>query len=175
MALPTQKLVHTFGALADLGQEVTDSSDVSEMVLTSLHLVLGALAIRRGAILEHLAGEELLKLVAARGLDEGFPETLLIDEPANAALIGAGLSALSPEALAGANPQLSELFEQCKSAAGSFEIQLFVPMVVRAELVGVMLLGAKATDEAFTTEECDIIFSMVRHIGVGIHTHRLLE
>ena len=33
----TQKLVHTFGALADLGQEITDSSDFSRMVLTSLH------------------------------------------------------------------------------------------------------------------------------------------
>ena len=45
MELPTQKLVHTFGALADLGQEITDSRDVSEMLLTSLHLLLGALAI----------------------------------------------------------------------------------------------------------------------------------
>jgi HD-GYP domain-containing protein (c-di-GMP phosphodiesterase class II) len=48
-------------------------------------------------------------------------------------------------------------------------------MVVSGELVGAVLLGGKATDETFTTEECDIIFSMVRHIGVGIHTHRLLE
>ena len=175
MALPTQRLVHTFGALADLGQEVTDSNDVSEMVLTSLHLVLGALAIRGGAILEHIALEESLKLVAARGLDEDFPETLPIDESARTALIGAGLSALSPETLADENPDLSLLLAQCKSAAGAFDIQLFVPMVVRGELVGVMLLGAKATDEAFTNEECDIIFSMVRHIGVGIHTHRLLE
>jgi hypothetical protein len=174
MALPTQKLVHTFGALADLGQEVTDSNDVSEMVLTSLHLVLGALAIRRGAILEHVAAEEALKLVAARGLPEDFPQTFSIDAPAKTALIGAGLSALSPETLAAANPQLGVLLGQCQSAAGQFDIQLFVPMVVRGELVGVMLLGGKATDESFTNEECDIIFSMVRHIGVGIHTHRLL-
>jgi response regulator RpfG family c-di-GMP phosphodiesterase len=174
MALPTQKLVHTFGALADLGQEVTDSNDVSEMVLTSLHLVLGALAIRRGAILEHLAVEKSLKVVAARGLPEAFPESLPIDRAAQAALVGAGLSALSPEALAAGNPELTALLAQYKSAADTFDIQLFVPMVVRGELVGVVLLGAKATDESFTNEECDIIFSMVRHIGVGIHTHRLL-
>src|SRR5436190_9182816 len=130
MALPTQKLVHTFGALADLGQEVTDSNDVSEMVLTSLHLVLGALAIRRGAILEHVAAEESLKLVAARGLEQDFPETLPIDKSAKAALIGAGLSALSPEKLAAANPELSSLLAQCKSAAGPFDVKLFVPMVV---------------------------------------------
>jgi response regulator RpfG family c-di-GMP phosphodiesterase len=175
MELPTQKLVHTFGALADLGQEITDSSDVSEMVLTSLHLVLGALAIRRGAILEHLAPEGILKLVAARGVEGGFPEDLPIDEAAREALLGAGLSALSPEQLAGNQPALCDLLDQCETSSGAFGIQLFVPMVVRGELVGVVLLGSKATDEPFTTEECDIIFSMVRHIGVGIHTHRLLE
>ena len=80
MELPTQKLVHTFGALADLGQEITDSNDVTEMVMTSLHLMLGAMAIRRGAILEHLADEGVLKLVAARGVAESFPEQLRIDE-----------------------------------------------------------------------------------------------
>lgn len=175
MELPTQKLVHTFGALADLGQEITDSSDVSKMVLTSLHLVLGALAIRRGAILEHVAQEGVLKLVAARGVEGGFPEDLPIDKAASEALLGAGLSALSPERLASEKPSLRELLVQCEASSGAFGIQLFVPMVVRGELVGVVLLGGKATDEAFTTEECDIIFSMVRHIGVGIHTHRLLE
>ncbi len=48
-------------------------------------------------------------------------------------------------------------------------------MVVRSELVGVVLLGDKATTEAFTQDDLEIISSMVRHIGVGIHTHRLLE
>ena len=175
MELPTQKLVHTFGALADLGQEITDSNDVSEMVQTSLQLLLGALAIRRGAILEHVADEEVLKLVAVRGVAEGLPEQLHIDEAAKLALVGAGLSALSPGRLAAEKPSLCKLLENCRLASGAFAIQLFVPMVVRGELVGVVLLGGKATDESFTTEECDIIFSMVRHIGVGIHTHRLLE
>ena len=48
----TQKLIHSFGALADLGQEVADTGDFMEMVRTSLHLLLGTLAIRRGAIIE---------------------------------------------------------------------------------------------------------------------------
>jgi response regulator RpfG family c-di-GMP phosphodiesterase len=175
MELPTQQLVHTFGALADLGQEITDSNDVGEMVQTSLQLLLGALGIRRGAILEHRRAEEALKLVAARGLDGEFPETMPIDEGARNALLTAGLSALSPQILAGEKPELLNLLSECQAASGTFEIQLFVPMVVRGELVGVVMLGAKATDEAFTLEECDIVFSMVRHIGVGIHTHRLLE
>ena len=45
----TQKLIHTFGALADLGQEIAGTGDFNEMVRTSMHLLLGTLALRRGA------------------------------------------------------------------------------------------------------------------------------
>ena len=48
----TQKLIHTFGALADLGQEIAGTGDFTEMVRTSLHLLLGTLALRRGAVAE---------------------------------------------------------------------------------------------------------------------------
>ena len=44
----THKLIHTFGALADLGQEIAGTGDFSEMVRTSMHLLLGTLALRRG-------------------------------------------------------------------------------------------------------------------------------
>ena len=46
----TQKLIHTFGALADLGQEIAGTGDFTEMVRTSMHLLLGTLALRRGAV-----------------------------------------------------------------------------------------------------------------------------
>ena len=52
MVPSTQKLIHTFGALADLGQEVANTGDFSEMVRTSMHLLLGTLALRRGAVVE---------------------------------------------------------------------------------------------------------------------------
>jgi HD-GYP domain-containing protein (c-di-GMP phosphodiesterase class II) len=37
-----------------------------------------------------------------------------------------------------------------------------------------VLLGGKASGDPFTTDDLEVIKSMVRHIGVGIHTHRLL-
>src|SRR6185295_20141990 len=122
MALPTQRLVHTFGALADLGQEITESSDVSEMVQTSLQLVLGALGIRRGVILEHIAIEESLTLVATRGVEEAFPEALSLNDIERAALLGVGLSALPPFELATRKPELAKLIEQCQTASGAFDV-----------------------------------------------------
>lgn len=175
MELPTQKLIHTFGALADLGQEITDSQDVSEMVQTSLQLLLGALAIRKGAIFDNAAEEGLLRLVASRGIEAQFPTTLALSSEVESALKSIAASAMSPAELGKQKPELCEMLERFNPAAGAFVAQLAVPMMVRGELVGLVVLGGKATDEPFTAEECEIIFSMVRHIGVGIHTHRLLQ
>jgi len=54
-------------------------------------------------------------------------------------------------------------------------IELVVPMVVRGEITGLVLLGGKASGEEFSNDDFETIRAMVRHIGVGIHTHRLLE
>src|SRR6185503_10774318 len=71
-----QKLIHSFGALADLGQEVADTGDFMEMVRTSLHLLLGTLAIRRGAIIEcpvHLLPEDKsTNLLAVWGVGDDY-------------------------------------------------------------------------------------------------------
>lgn len=174
MELPTRKLVHTFGALADLGQEITDSSNFDEMVLTSLHLLLGALGIRRGAVAEYEAPAGLLRFVAVRGLAETFPATLGLSERARSGLLQMGLS-IELDQLDQEDPELQELLAPCKSPSGTLGVQLCVPMVVRAELVGVVVLGEKATDEPFSEEDREVISAMIRHIGVGIRTHRLLE
>jgi HD-GYP domain-containing protein (c-di-GMP phosphodiesterase class II) len=54
-------------------------------------------------------------------------------------------------------------------------IELVVPMIVRGEVTGLILLGGKASGEEFSNDDFETIRAMVRHIGVGIHTHSLLE
>src|SRR5205085_11988175 len=54
-------------------------------------------------------------------------------------------------------------------------IAVVLPMIVRDEVTGVVLLGGKASGEDFSADDFETIRAMVRHIGVGIHTHRLLE
>ncbi|HEY9283952.1 MAG TPA: HD domain-containing phosphohydrolase, partial [Pyrinomonadaceae bacterium] len=54
-------------------------------------------------------------------------------------------------------------------------VELAAPLVVHDGFVGLILLGGKATDEPFTTEEREVVHTMARHIGVGIYNHRLLR
>src|SRR5215216_6416811 len=89
MELSTQKLIHTFGALADLGQEIAGRGDFTEMVRTSMHLLLGTLALRRGAVSECIdAGE--IRCEAIWGVSETlFAEFSIVDAEKQEFLTGA--------------------------------------------------------------------------------------
>ena len=166
----THKLIHSFGALADLGQEIADSGDFMEMVRTSLHLLLGTLAIRRGAILECPIHLETTNCLATWGLSPGYGVQFVIDSQTKEAI-------LDSTAVAGEGTPVESADGPLHHALGDLytqEIELIVPMIVRGKLTGLVALGGKASGEPFTADDLEVIRAMVRHIGVGIHTHRLL-
>jgi hypothetical protein len=163
----TQKLIHTFGALADLGQEVASAGDFTEMVRTSLHLLLGTLALRRGVVAER-DKEGKLQSVAVWGLDEELPQQFSLNSADEAELLQLQNALLVSESS-------SSFLARHREALISAGIEVTVPMIVRDELTGFVFLGGKASRESFSAEDFETIRAMVRHIGVGIHTHRLIE
>src|ERR1700694_367819 len=92
METNTQRLLHTFAALADLGQEIADTGDFEEMLRTSFHLLLGSLAIRRGAVGEYDREKGELRLIAARGLGESQVFAFSKEHARQLASLGSSLS-----------------------------------------------------------------------------------
>lgn len=170
MELSTQKLIHTFGALADLGQEIAGRGDFSEMVRTSMHLLLGTLALRRGAVAE-CVDDGALRCAAIWGLSDSlFTNFSITDEERKEFLNGDATEFLL------SNEVTPNVFlNRYRDGLKKEEIELVLPMIVRDEVTGLVLLGRKASGEEFSADDFDTIRAMVRHIGVGIHTHRLLE
>ncbi len=164
-----QQLIHTFGALADLGQEIANTSDFNEMVQTSMHLLLGTLALRRGAVAE-CASAESLSCVAIWGLERSALTDFRIDEGEKGPILHADMSALLVETAAA-----DGFIHRHREAFKRNGIELVIPMVVRNQLTGFVFLGGKASGGEFTQEDFETIRAMARHIGVGIHTHRLLD
>lgn len=167
----TKKLIHTFEALADLGQEIASTGDFSEMVRTSLHLLLGTLALRRGAVVEYAKDSEA-HCLSQWGLGETCNLNFKIDATARDAFLNVGsLSLSAPDTPVAFDSFLASERAELQQHA----VELLVPMVVRGDLTGVVLLGGKASGDPFRPQDLEIIRAMVRHIGVGIHAHRLLE
>jgi len=164
----TQKLIHTFGALADLGQEIAGTGEFAEMVRTSLHMLLGTLALRRGSVAECI-DQDSLRCVAVWGLGDDMLREWTISESERLELLDAqasdGLVKYSEKGFVTRN----------FTGLSNSGIELVLPMIVRGEVTGLVLLGGKASGEEFSNADFETIKAMVRHIGVGIHTHRLLE
>lgn len=171
MESTTQKLIHAFGALADLGQEIANTGEFTEMVRTSLHLLLGTLALRRGAVVECLPDRDSSDCLAVWGLGEDYQTSLTVTASDRKVLVSTGvciLSTLESDSVSG------HFLKRYSAELQSQGIDLVVPMVVRGELAGLVLLGGKASGEPFTENDLDVIRAMTRHIGVGVHAHRLL-
>ena len=167
----TQRLLHTFAALADLGQEIADNADFEEMLRASFHLLLGSLAIRRGAVAEYDRERGQLRIAAMRGITESGQTELPLahDHARRLASLGSALS------FDDATKEAERFLGDQKEFFGSVEIELLVPLVIRERLIGVVLLGEKANGEKFNEGDLEIVCSLARHIAVGVHSHRLLE
>ncbi|MFN2576893.1 MAG: HD-GYP domain-containing protein [Pyrinomonadaceae bacterium] len=171
METNTQRLLHTFSALADLGQEIAAAGDFDEMLRTSFHLLLGSLAIRRGAVAEYDRQECRLRLVTTRGFPEMLQGDLSFsnDHARELASLGSSISLID------ASREAARFLEDHKEVFARVEIDIVLPLVVRDRLIGLVLLGEKASGDKFTEEDLEVLTALSRHVGVGIHTHRLLD
>ena len=165
-----QRLLHTFAALADLGQEIANTSDFEEMLRSSFHLLLGSVAIRRGAIAQHDRQRDVLRIISARGLEQAPDTEIAIarERSRHLANVGAALT------LADATSEASRFMEENQQLFTASEIQLLLPLVVHDRLIGVVLLGEKASGEKFTEVDLDTLTALARHIAVGVNSHHLL-
>jgi response regulator RpfG family c-di-GMP phosphodiesterase len=140
------------------------------MVRTSLHLLLGTLALRRGVVLE-CQTSGAVRCLAIWGVDEEITSEILVEVADKRSFLDEIAVALPVKDATREIGFLSRYADRLAIAG----IETVVPMVVHSDLSGLVLLGGKASGEEFSSSDLETIRAMVRHIGVGIHTHRLLE
>ena len=173
-----RKVLHAFGALADLGEEMADTRDFEEMARSALHVVSGTLGVRRGGVAEFRRKASRLDFVATRGmgntllsglpLSEGDAETLRSEN--------AGGLFFWPSATAASSQTGSvRLGNELRTMLAHLGVELVTPLVVRGELVGALLLGGKASDKPFDEDDREVVRALARHVGIGLHNHRLLR
>jgi hypothetical protein len=163
------KLIHAFGALAELGQEVTNKNSFQETIRTSLHLVSGAMGIMRGAVARYSRFAHELNMLAIRGLGDDFPLSLMLCDEDERQFLTNGLNPIDVS-----QAKVLPFFQVYDASFERRSLELFVPLVVRDEIVGAIFLGEKATGEPYTSYEKEIICAMGQHIGVAISQRNLM-
>ena len=178
----TQKLIHSFGALADLGEEVASTGDFNDMVRTSLHLLLGTLAIRRGVVIEYLPEKGNTNCLAIWGVDENYHPQFSFNESDRDTFLNSEPTLRIDQVQGPASGirtstrvlQSQDFVSRYATELLGQQFELIIPMIVHDSLAGLVLLGGKASGESFTSDDLEVIRAMVRHIGVGIYQHRLI-
>lgn len=169
MAEHSHKLIHAFGALAELGQEITNKNNFQETIRTSLHLISGALGIMRGSVARYSRFGHELNMLAVRGLGDDFPLSLSLCSEDERQFLTNGLNPIEIS-----QAKVLPFFQIYDASFERRNLELFVPLVVRDEIVGALFLGEKATGEAYTNYEKEIICAMGQHIGVAISQRNLM-
>lgn len=163
------KLVHTFGALAELGHEVATRSNFQETIRTSLHLILGSLGIMRGGVARYSRFEHELNMLAVRGLGDAFPLSLDLCYEDERQFLTNGLAPIDIEQAA-----VLPFFQVYDRTFNTSGLILFLPLVIRDETVGAIFLGEKATGEPYSSYDNEVICAMGRHIGSAIAQRNLM-
>jgi len=169
MAEQDHKLIHAFGALAELGQEITNRNNFQETIRTSLHLISGALGIMRGAVARYSRFGHELNMLAVRSLGDDFPLSLSLTTEDERQFLTNGLNPIEIS-----QAKVLPFFQVYDSSFERRQLELFLPLVVRDEIVGAIFLGEKATGEPYTNYDKDIVCAMGQHIGVAIAQRNLM-
>ena len=163
------KLIHAFGALAELGQEITNKNSFQETIRTSLHLLSGALGIMRGAVARYSRFAHELNIIAVRGLGDDFPLCMTLCSEDERQFMANGLSPIEIS-----QAKVLPFFQVYDASFGAKALELFVPLIVREEMVGAIFIGEKATGEPYSGYEKEIVCAMGHHIGVAISQRDLM-
>jgi putative nucleotidyltransferase with HDIG domain len=170
MNLTLRKMLHNVGALTDLAAEISSTHNFEEVARTSLHTLLGALAIPRGALARYTTRPRQLKIMAAKGLAGAVGQRIAIDRDEAERLTTRALPIFTQSE----NDGLAMFVERNRDTLTRMRASISIPMIARGELMGLIFLSEKFTRQAYTDEDLEIIGAISGSIAVAFYNHRLM-
>jgi putative nucleotidyltransferase with HDIG domain len=168
--LSHRRMLHNFTALTDLAAEISSTHNFKEVTRASLHTLLGALAIPRGAIARYTAKPRQLKIVAAKGLAGAVGQRIALDRDEVDLLT----KRVTPLATDTESNGLADFAERNRELLKRLRVQISVPMIARGEFIGLIFLSQKFTREEYSEEDIEFIGAISRSIAIAFYNHRLL-
>ncbi len=123
----------------------------------------------RGGVARYSRFGHELNMLVVRGLDDDFPLSLSLCYEDERQFLANGLNAIEIS-----HAKVLPFFQVYDRSFEKKRVELAVPLVIRDEIVGLILLGEKANGEPYTSDDKEIICAMARHIGVGIAQRNLM-
>ena len=162
-SLMLQKLSRTAASVLDLDR-LTDM--ILDEVATTMHIKRAAFFIKQPESKDFL-------LMARRGLDRGADLRLRKDHPI-VHWLSSHEHTLTRHAMEVA-PQFKALWEQEREDLESIGAELFVPLKAKDQLVGILALGPKLSEESYSQDDQLILTTLANQTAIAIENARLYE
>lgn len=165
------RLLYTLSTLNDIGLELTSNqADRSTSLANLLRMLLGSLGCVGGAILFYAKFKYALEVSAARGLEDSkfylrldpkeIPTWLKLNHPID-------ISAL-PKLLPSFVKKNSSTFEKTQT-------KILVPLVVKNELIGSIILGEKLDRKEFKSTDLILLSMIARQVSLYLYSFKIKD
>jgi putative nucleotidyltransferase with HDIG domain len=165
MSLELKKALYHISSLSDLSQEINSEDNFLTKIRSVLYVLMGTFLANKGAIFWHNRNKGKLVLVAHKGFDEhSFPRLRIrLDRMLP-------LAKNEPFRLGDGKEILSGTLQDALVRAGA---NLLIPLWVRDEFIGVIIVSGKFTDEPYRSEDLEILRAVANQVAITINNHSL--
>lgn len=163
------RLLLSIRALADLSAEAVSAHDFQTAAKSSLMMIAGAVSATKGALLLPDATGARLETAVSRGLPASAgARRIEVGKELVEALCRRRAAVVVEEA----DP--ADAFAPLLQAAFP-EMEVYAPLVVREELVGVLAIGPRLTRRPYGADDLELLFTLATMLAGCIHSHRLIQ
>jgi PAS domain S-box-containing protein len=152
--------------LQRLSRAVATAGDLSRMIETILDEIVTTMHVAKVALLLKSDESGDFVLMAQRGHDGNGGVELGKDHPL-VDWLSYHQDALTKQQVA-VMPQYREVWAQVQDSLGRMHAQLFIPLLVREELIGILLLGPKSSEAAYSVDEQLALSTLANQASVAV-------
>jgi len=162
-----EKLVFHLNTLAELGEEIASPKDFVRIMRSSLLMVMGTFSTAKGVILAYDREKKNFTSVAAKGIPGLQGKTLMLSSDTVKSIAASG------QAMNLNDKEAGSVFGALTEELLRFGTVVASPLVVKGDLLGVIAISEKITEEEFTPYDMQLLSVMAQHISYSLHTNAL--
>lgn len=166
-----ERLLYTLSSLYDIGEEITSSEapDIKSSMASLLRMMMGTVLCTKAAVLIYAKYKYALQPVVIKGMEGNF--YLRID-PKEISRWSEIKSPLSLEEMATQLPAFAQAHAESFNQMG---IQRIVPLVVKGNLVGCLLIGDKLDKQEYKSTDLILLSMIARQVSIDLYKFILME
>jgi sigma-B regulation protein RsbU (phosphoserine phosphatase) len=168
--LKGEKLLFSLDALADLSKSIASTKGFHENSKALLHHILGTLLISKGALLLYEESKRQLFVEAARGIKHKSERLNLTLQAVNQLI-----KHNRPLFIQEASDSLKAFFQDNKNLLGSWQSKLWLPIVIKQKLFGILSLGNKFMNAPYNQNDLSLLNIFAQNIAIAFYNHSLIE